>query len=329
MEFSHPDSLFLLVSSLLGVVFITVLFAAFFAKKRQAKTFLFYRFSIVSFSIKSVLFGGAIVLLLLGLLEPRIVTSERTSVPYRDARILFLLDVSKSMVARSTPDSPSRFDRAKAIIQGSAGELDRSEVSLYTFTQAAIPRVPFTSDYQYLFDSLERAVKILAFPKPGSNITNALIVSINALTKEPREVKILVLLTDGEHRVPGTDTSFLSSFKTDGIVLIIVGIGEEDERIPIFEEGKFTGRYETMKDGREYVSSLNERLLRDIAVLADGRYFHERDQSSLNALLRQEVEKSKVVKEHEEFTEHEYSFAPLFFLASATLFVILLVWKYK
>lgn len=216
--------------------------------------------------IKNTLLLLAVILLSLSLARPQWgQTQEERNNEGED--ILFLLDTSKSMLARDV--EPSRLERAKLAIRDFTHRHARGRIGILAFAGSAFLQCPLTFDYE-AFDEAVRDLNIDSVPLPGTDISKALLVSKKAFEKGDNR-KVVVLLTDGEDlEKAGIKTA--EAIAKDGVVIYCIGIGTEAGGTVMVPQEN--GEIGPMIDssGQTIVSKLDEETLRRIATASGGTY---------------------------------------------------------
>lgn len=143
------------------------------------------------------------VLLGLAAAQPTLVNKSAREVR-SDAAAFFVIDTSRSMLASSGPDDPTRYERATKFAVRLRNRLPDIRVGLATMTDRVLPNLFPTADREAFDVTLQQAVGIER--PPPSDGSNTLITTLSALTRvaldnfyapEARH-RLLVLLTDGE-----------------------------------------------------------------------------------------------------------------------------------
>jgi Ca-activated chloride channel family protein len=185
------------------------------------------------------------------------------------ADIFVLLDVSKSMQAEDV--KPSRLDRAKADIADFLAQVPMDRVGLITFAGVPIVQVPLTTDHEYLRLIVDE-VDTESVPRGGSLIGDAIRKAVSLLPPHPERERAILLITDGEDQA-SFPLEAAELAKEQEIRIFAVGLGDDQEgsRIPLRDR---QGRLQFAKEaeGREHWSSLNETLLKEIALRTKGAY---------------------------------------------------------
>jgi Ca-activated chloride channel homolog len=208
-------------------------------------------------------------LLLLGiaLARPQYGVVEEEVARDRGEDVVFLLDLSKSMLA--TDVQPNRLQRAKLTILDFLHRQKGGRVGLVSFAGNAFLRVPLTADYDAFEESVTDASPEDLYV-PGSDLARALIAGKNAFEKSDQR-KVLVLFTDGEDLGElGVRTA--KEFAKDGIVVFTVGVGTPSGG-QVLVPGPAGQPISLMDDaGQPVVSKLDEETLRAIAEATGGNY---------------------------------------------------------
>jgi Ca-activated chloride channel homolog len=185
----------------------------------------------------------------------------------RGRDVVFLLDVSKSMLAEDL--LPSRLERAKLSISDCIDVLQGDRVALVAFAGTAVVKCPLTLDYGF-FRMMLADISTDSISRGGTLIGDALRTIMGDVFDDAAgQYRDIILITDGEdHESFPVEAAKLVGEK--GIRLIIVGIGDEKEgrRIPITNEN---GEKTFLKyNGQEVWSRLDADTLRQMALATPG-----------------------------------------------------------
>ena len=194
--------------------------------------------------------------------NPKPKTVER-----RGRDIVFLLDVSKSMLAEDLV--PNRLDRAKLAIRDCLERLEGDRVALVVFAGTASVKCPLTLDYGFFRMMLDR-ISVNSIARGGTMIGDAMRRTMNDVFDDQlKQYKDIILITDGEDH-----DSFPVEAATQagerGVRLLVIGLGDENEgkRIPITNED---GHQTFMKhNGQEVWTRLDADTLRKMANATPG-----------------------------------------------------------
>ena len=186
----------------------------------------------------------------------------------RGIDVLIALDTSRSMLAQDV--APNRLERAKLAVRDLVDQLGSDRVGLIAFAGSAFLQCPLTLDHAAFLESLD-ALQPGVIPAPGSDLASALRTAEQALATEQRNVKLLVLFSDGED-LGGGAVEAAKHAAEQGIRVFTVGVGSDTgELIPV---PGTNGGTEFLKDPQgEYVKSkLDAETLRRVAELTGGFY---------------------------------------------------------
>jgi len=185
----------------------------------------------------------------------------------RGRDVVFLLDVSKSMLAEDL--QPSRLERAKLAISDCIEVLAGDRVALVAFAGTAVVKCPLTLDYGF-FRMMLADISPDSVSRGGTLIGDALRTLMAEVFDDGAGLyRDVILITDGEDQDSfPVEAAKLAGEK--GIRLIIVGIGDENEgrRIPVTNENgeKIFLKY----NGQEVWTRLDADTLRKMALATPG-----------------------------------------------------------
>ena len=197
---------------------------------------------------------------------------QQTAVKRTGRDVVFVLDVSKSMLAEDL--APNRLERAKLAIADVIDTLRGDRVSLVAFAGSAAVKCPLTLDYGFFRMMLEN-ISTDSISRGGTMIGDAIrLILDQVLDSQEKQFKDIVLITDGEdHESFPLEAAREAAAK--GIRLFIIGLGDENEgkRIPITDA---SGRRTFLQyKGQEVWSRLDADTLRQMALATPGgRYLN-------------------------------------------------------
>ena len=182
---------------------------------------------------KAALLLAAFGLLVAGLARPAW-NLKQTTVTRRGRDVVFVLDVSRSMLAEDL--APNRLERAKLAIADVIDKLQGDRVGLLVFAGTAAVKCPLTLDYGF-FRMMLDSISTDSISRGGTMIGDAIrLVLDQMLDKQEKKYKDIVLITDGEdHESFPVEAAKEAAEK--GVRLLIVGLGDENEgkRIPVID----------------------------------------------------------------------------------------------
>ncbi len=192
---------------------------------------------------------------------------EAQSVAAASADVLFVLDVSRSMLAEDA--SPNRLARAKAEIGELVTKLDEARVGLVVFAGRAVPVCPLTPDRSF-FNTVLSTVDTRSAGRGGTKIGEALKVAVKAFP-QGTGVKLLVLITDGDDQDKySVDAAKLA--RDAGVRIVAIGLGSEQGSEITLTDPQTGAKTKLMHDGKPVISKLDGEALRKIALATEGVY---------------------------------------------------------
>lgn len=226
----------------------------------------------------AVCFWAGAVVMILALAGPTLVERERVYLS-RGIDIMFVLDESPTMAARDFAPG-TRFESAREVIRDFVQRRENDAIGLVSFARQAALRMPPTVDHAALLAALDQ-VRIMELGD-GTAIGNALAVAALHLETSKAPERVIVLLTDGINNageiLPETAARVAAQ---KGIRIYTVAIGTEQETVLEFED-PHTGRIFR----GSFEGGFDEELLRTIADIANGSYFHAGSSGTLQAVLQ-------------------------------------------
>ncbi len=225
MAFENPDLLFLLWAAPLQAFLLWVYWRW---RQRTLRLLvapelaqrLLLGFSAGRFWFKNILFGLALVLLVLAIANPRQLVKKAAEAG-QGADILLALDISRSMLARDV--APSRLEQAKLFSQKLLHALEGNRIGLIFFAGEAFPQMPLSTDYDALTVFLQNAgPEFIA--NQGTATTSAIELAGRMFESNAAAGRALVLISDGENFGENALTQAQSA-RAAGMALYTVGIG--------------------------------------------------------------------------------------------------------
>jgi Ca-activated chloride channel family protein len=227
--------------------------------------------------------------------------------------IVLALDISSSMLAEDLGEEDRRRNRltvAKTTLANFVRGRQHDRIGLVAFAGEALTQVPITVDYAVIFQSLEQLQAGTGLLEDGTAIGTAIATAANRLRRVPGKSHVMVLLTDGENNRGEIDplTAARAAAAFD-IKIHTIGVGSEGMApIPI-ATGPFGVQYANLP------VSIDEKLLREIAVTTGGHYYRATNEIALDSVYQEidALEKSTVqVRRYVNYTPH---YLPLLALA--------------
>jgi len=152
-----------------------------------------------------------------------------------DAEAIVAIDVSRSMLAASSPTSPTRLARAKRIAKALRSAIPDVPTGVASFTDRMLPNLLPTSDAAVFAATVDRSVGIERPPPGGDALTVTTFGAVAAPVRDGyfapgRRRRVLVILTDAESR--DFDAGPVrSALRSPGLTTVLVSIGSDRERV--------------------------------------------------------------------------------------------------
>jgi Ca-activated chloride channel family protein len=181
--------------------------------------------------------------------------------------VCILLDTSKSMLAEDV--KPNRLGRAKIAISDLLERLQGDRIAIVTFAGNASVKCPLTQDYAFVRMALAE-ISTESNAQGGTMIGDAIRVATSEVfDRTSRQYKDVILITDGEDHGSFPEQAAAKAAE-EGIRIIAVGLGDEDQgaRIPVSRQDGSRGFL--MYKGEEMYSKLDGDLLRKSAFATEG-----------------------------------------------------------
>jgi len=229
-------------------------------------------------SIKTGLLAIAAALLAVAAVGPQWGRAEAQTQPATGRDLLFVLDVSRSMLAEDV--QPSRLERARADLRELAASLQERggyRVGLIAFADHASILCPLTFDYR-AFDEELRNVSLEslrlrgdAVGDRGTQIGTALRRVARTVDKDQAAYTDVVLFSDGEDMEPDTVAAADELTKL-GVRIHAVGVGDPNQGSLIPVADTHGQRSYLEYQGELVRTRLDEKVLREISRRTGGEY---------------------------------------------------------
>lgn len=213
--------------------------------------------------------------LILALMQPEKV-DQFLQVKNQGHDLIVAVDTSSSMQAVdfSTPSKViNRLDAVKDVVGKFVANRHGDRVGLIIFGEKAYLYVPLTLDTLSVSKMLNHTVSGMA--GNATAIGDAIGLSVKSLRDRPEGSRVLILLTDGADNtssIPPLEAAKLAV--QYGIRIYTIGVGKSG-LVP----------FPTQFGGYSMANvAIDEELLREIASLTGGQYFHATDQRALESI---------------------------------------------
>ena len=223
--------------------------------------------------------------------------------------IILALDVSGSMLTKDFTiggQEATRVDAIREVTQKFIEGRPNDRIGIIAFAGRPYVVSPMTLDHDWLLQNLDR-VRI-GLVEDGTAIGSAMAASANRLNDKRSKSHVLVLLTDGENNSgkipPNTAAEAIKALK---IHFYAIGAGINGiAPTPIFTpKGPLTDAVGNIVYENQPVH-FNEAGLKEVAKIADGKFFRATDTKSLEQIYDDidKLEKSTVsVKKYQQYRD--------------------------
>ncbi|HVT30841.1 MAG TPA: VWA domain-containing protein [Lacipirellulaceae bacterium] len=215
----------------------------------------------------TILVAAAMALLVVALIDVRW-GKVWHKVPQRGIEVMFVLDVSRSMLAEDV--TPNRLERAKQQIKDTLDEMAGDRVGLFVFAGDAKQQIPLTTHYDDFKQALD-GVGPQNVRRGGSRLGDAIDAASHGFLTKSNAHKAMVVFTDGEDQESKPIEAARRAHAETGVRIFTVGLGdmEKGARIPIGSDERQD--YVTY-DGQQVWSKLRGDILRQVATVTGGAY---------------------------------------------------------
>lgn len=219
-------------------------------------------------------------LLLLGAMARPWWGSQLVPSPKHSRDLLFVLDCSRSMLAKDIP--PSRLEHAKWWVRELVAKCPGDRFGIIAFAGDAYLECPLTQDSNTIHQFLE-AMDTRTVAAGGTNIALALETAQKAFKAAEGSHQAMVLISDGDE-LEGDSRQAVEYFAKNQVPLFVVGIGDPERGAPIQvaaenpreaangHAGKPQLEFLRDNEGKMVVSKLNEAGLRFLSDKTGGIY---------------------------------------------------------
>ena len=215
--------------------------------------------------------------------------------------IILCIDVSGSMTAQDL--TPNRLEAAKKVAIDFVNKRITDRIGVVIFSGESFTQCPLTTDHGVLISAIENIRNGLL--EDGTAIGSGLGTSVDRLRTSKSKSKVVILLTDGENNGglidPETAKEIAKAFQ---VKVYTIGVGT-DGYAP---QPVNTPMGVVMQNGKV---SIDEKLLKSIALQTGGKYFRAKDNEGLTGIYDEinNLEKSKVeITSRTRYTEKFFPF---------------------
>lgn len=243
--------------------------------------------------------------------------SKLKEIKRQGVEVIIALDVSNSMLAEDI--QPSRLERAKQAISKLVENLENDKLGLIVFAGNAYTQIPVTTDYISAKMFLSTIGPEMV-PQQGTAIGSAIDLGMRSFSPGTGRSKAIIIITDGENH-EDDPVAKAKEAAAAGIIVYTIGIGSS-EGVPISITTAGKKDYLKDSDGNTVITRLDESILSEIALAANGRYVKANNSSTGLDEIYNEIKKLKKQEfEGKMFTEYNDQFQ---IFAGATLFLLMI-----
>jgi hypothetical protein len=223
------------------------------------------------------------VLLAIALAQPVLRFTETHRVR-TDAEAFYVFDVSRSMLAASRPESPTRFDRAVSAAHRAHASLGQLRSGVATLTDRVLPHLFPTADDEVFTATLEQALTINRPPPRGYQRVGTLFEALDTLAgdnffRDAAQHRLVILFTDGESRPYVIETLREALAAGPPLDFVVVRFWQPGERIWNGEQPERGYRADPTSGG----------MVRQLAAVTGARTFEESQVGGAIAAARELV----------------------------------------
>ena len=224
--------------------------------------------------------------------------------------IMLAMDISSSMLAEDFRPA-NRLEVAKRTTMQFVQGRSEDRIGLVAFAGEALTQVPATVDYEVLFNAIQGLEPGIL--EDGTAIGMGLATAVNRLRRLPGKSRVVILLSDGENNRGEVDPRAAArAAAAHGIQVYTIGVGSRGmARVPV-ARGAAGLRYALLP------VSIDEALLREIAMVTGARYFRATDPAALQRVFASIDRLVKTPVRVRRYVRHTEWYLP-FLLAGALL----------
>ena len=321
-KFAHPHYFWLLAA----IPMLVLLWGLWWRWRRQTLarlgdiTYVLPMLSSTRFWLKNLLLALAIAFLAIAWANPQMGAKQQTTTQ-ESSDVFIALDISQSMLCQDV--SPSRLELSKIFIRKLVQNLEGESVGLIFFAGNAFLQMPLSSDYAFIFQSIQSASPDM-LTEQGSDIGAAIEVAQKSFDPKPGGGRMLIIISDGETHEDGAMDKAEEAFD-NGTVIFTVGAGTNDGG-PIPTGGTGEGQYKRDEKGEIVRTRLAEATLGKIALSGGGRAYNISQLDATLSNLKKAADglqkRSMEVRSFAEFeSRYQWFLLPALLLLALEMFV--------
>jgi Ca-activated chloride channel homolog len=248
----------------------------------------------------------ALSLIIISLARPQISTSTQNKIS-EGIDIILAIDISQSMLNKDV--TPNRLEASKKMAREFINGRYQDRIGFVLFSGEAYSLSPLTTDYEALNEYINQ-IKTSLISAEGTAIGSALAVSINRLLEAKSSKKIVILISDGDNTAGNLDPITAASLaKVYGVTLYTILVGNI---VKLASSDSLSIAYN---------SSIDEKVLKEIAKVGEGKFFRASNITALKEVFSQ-INAIEKVKFQENSTSEVIDVFPIY-LKWAIVFLLL------
>lgn len=272
-------------------------------------------------AVKLALMLAALALLIIMVARPQMGTKISRE-KRQGIETIIALDISNSMLCKDV--TPTRLQKSKLLVENLVDHFTNDKIGLVVFAGDAFVQLPITSDYVSAKMFLQ-SISPSLIATQGTDIAQAIRLSMNSFTQDRNIGKAIILITDGEDHEGGGVEAAEDAHKK-GINVFILGVGSA-RGAPIPMEG---GGYMTDNTGETVITALNEQMCQEVARAGKGTYIHVDNNSDAQKRLDHELDRLQHGEtESVVYSEYDEQFQAFGILALLLLLIEILILEIK
>ena len=272
-----------------------------------------YKFSLLRL-IPNSIFILSIIYIIISLARPQ-KSNEKVEKWSEGIDIMLVIDISESMQIEDF--KPNRLESAKDVAKEFINGRFQDRIGLVVFSGESYSRCPLTTDYILLNEYVDE-ISFDLISSRGTAIGSAIAIATNRMRASKSKSKVLILLSDGDNTAGNIDPVTSAQIaKAYGIKIYSIAIGKNG-KVPFGKD--YFGRT------RYVENSLDEKNLRKIATITNGKFYRASNNSSLKNIFKviDEFEKTEIKENRYKNTVDYYQY---YLLWSIILFLFYILLK--
>ncbi len=226
------------------------------------------------------LLSGA--LMIVSMAGPQLCSGQKPE-RQKGIEVVFMLDISNSMLARDT--APDRLSRARSELLQISRNIGDGRKALLLFAGTPVVQCPLTDDEEDFEILLDMATPDLISTQ-GTDYHRAFEAALKLADSADRtsgNETVLVLCSDGEDHGNGLD-DIAAALKKRGVYLHVIGVGGvQPVQIPM------PGGPKRDAQGRIVLTSFSPERLASLIKTANGKFYYSRPDTPVHAAVTADI----------------------------------------